>query len=280
MPKILPGNQPENTQDEKLDKNVEPAEIKPTILKDNESKITQDGNVDTKLEQAEVNTEKSNIQSKDSPEISDKNAEKQPITQDKSAEITETPTQSIEKPSSSNDTIQNMDKPTFSKDVKSKVVYILNDEDIFNTSPVQSSQKTEDLDPKPGVTTLGKVYKEIDKKIDGKSLFGEEDDDEIFKSKVPVKKNTIFDSDSEEDLFGDGKQKKKEIVEVRREIKREVVKGSLFGDDDDDDDLFGVKTKKAVERNPQPARPTSTKEPPKPSEPVFADPLSMFGDDD
>ncbi|XP_050558179.1 WASH complex subunit 2A [Spodoptera frugiperda] len=284
VPKILPGNQPENTQDGKLDKNVEPAEIKTTILKDNEAKITQDGNVDKKLEQAEVNTEKTIIQSKDTPEISDNIAEKQPFVQDKRIEITEKPTQSIEKPASSIDTIQNIDKPTFSKDVKSKVVYILNDEDIFNTSPVQSSQKTENLDPKPGVTTLGKVYKEIDKnidkKIDGKSLFGEEDDDEIFKSKVPVKKNTIFDSDSEEDLFGDGKQKKKEIVEVKKEIKREVVKGSLFGDDDDDDDLFGVKTKKAVERNPQPARPTSTKEPAKPSEPVFADPLSMFGDDD
>ncbi|KAJ8706241.1 hypothetical protein PYW08_010867 [Mythimna loreyi] len=180
------------------------------------------------------------------------------------------------------------EKPSYSRNVKSKVVYILNDEDIFNTSPVENINKniSKNLDSNVGVSTLGKVYDkdaESKSKTDAKSsLFGEETDDEMFKPKTVVKKSTIFDSDSEEDLFGTTskeEERKVEKVEVKREIKREVVKGSLFGDDDEDDDLFGVKTKKTVEQKPQPSRPT-IKETPKTAEPVFEDPLSMFGDDD
>ncbi|CAH1642368.1 unnamed protein product [Spodoptera littoralis] len=260
-PRIVPGNKPEIAQDEKLEKHFEPVEIKPSIPIENEATITQDENIDKKLEQAEVNTAKSSIDSRENPEIIDKNVEKQPIIEDEKTEITEktlsskdfkettaqVPEKHIENianPTSSKDakhtTVENIEKPPYSKDVKSKVVYILNDEDIFNTNPVQSSQKVESIDSKAGLPTLGK----IDKKNDKTSLFGDEDDDEIFKAKKPLKKSTIFDSDSEEDLFGDKKRKKE--IEVKKEIKREVVKGSLFGDDDDDDDLFGVKTRKAV----------------------------------
>lgn len=150
-----------------------------------------------------------------------------------------------------------VDKPTYSRDVKSKVVYILNDEDIFNTNLVEKTEittknldtKTENLDSSKGVTTLGKVYDKSDAKSDNvtkdstKSLFGEDDDEKIFKGKTNEKKISIFDSDSEEELFGTSK-KEVEKREVKKEIKREMVKGPLFGDEDDDDDLFGVKTKK------------------------------------
>nr|XP_049706987.1 WASH complex subunit 2A isoform X2 [Helicoverpa armigera]XP_049706988.1 WASH complex subunit 2A isoform X3 [Helicoverpa armigera]XP_049706989.1 WASH complex subunit 2A isoform X4 [Helicoverpa armigera]XP_049706990.1 WASH complex subunit 2A isoform X5 [Helicoverpa armigera]XP_049706991.1 WASH complex subunit 2A isoform X6 [Helicoverpa armigera]XP_049706992.1 WASH complex subunit 2A isoform X7 [Helicoverpa armigera]XP_049706993.1 WASH complex subunit 2A isoform X8 [Helicoverpa armigera] len=197
-----------------------------------------------------------------------------------------------------------IDKP-YPRDVKSKVVYILNDEDIFNTSPInklestnkdlttETSKKSQNLDSNVGISTLGKVYDSTITKNDEtaknikSSLFGDEndddDDEEIFKGKSKtVKKTTIFDSDSEDELFGNKKERKavEKKVEVKKEVKREVVKGSLFGDDDDDDDLFGVKTKKSVaHQKPHTSKP-AVKETPKPTEPVFEDPLSMFGDDD
>ncbi|XP_026739648.1 WASH complex subunit 2C isoform X2 [Trichoplusia ni] len=174
-------------------------------------------------------------------------------------------------------------KPTYSRDIKSKVVYILNDEDIFD-SPVEKSDPNPDkseninsnVDLNPGVSTLGQVYDKTDKTEPKSSLFDDDDDDdEMFKGKT-VKKQTIFDSDSDEELFGSKKEKVK-VKEVKKDIK---VKGNLFGDeDDDDDDLFGVKTKKVVEIKPQSSRST-VKETPKSSAPVFEDPLSMFGDDD
>ncbi|XP_047038741.1 WASH complex subunit 2 [Helicoverpa zea] len=196
-----------------------------------------------------------------------------------------------------------IDKP-YPRDVKSKVVYILNDEDIFNTSPInklestnkdlisETSKKTQNLDSNTGISTLGKVYDSTITKNDEtaknikSSLFGDEnddDDEEIFKGKSKtVKKTTIFDSDSEDELFGNKKERKTVVqkVEVKKEIKREVVKGSLFGDDDDDDDLFGVKTKKSVADQKAHTSKPAVKETPKPTEPVFEDPLSMFGDDD
>ncbi|CAH0602049.1 unnamed protein product [Chrysodeixis includens] len=171
---------------------------------------------------------------------------------------------------------------------RTKVVYILNDEDIFD-SPVEkvdpNPDKTSNLDSNtdlnPGVSTLGQVYDKAEKVETKSSLFDEDDDDEIFKGNV-VKKQNIFDSDSDEELFGSKKEKTK-VKPVKKDIKDVKVKGNLFGDDDDDgDDLFGVKTKSVVETpdiKPQPSR-SSVKEPAKPSAPVFEDPLSMFGDDD
>ncbi|CAH0699617.1 unnamed protein product [Spodoptera exigua] len=253
--------------------------------KESEVKITTVENPDKHSQAAEEKTAKPIVESAKTPEITEKYVDKQPVVKDVKTETPVKPKENKEKHTETAVLVgkhkENKEKESSSKDIKSKIVYILNDEDIFNTSPVEkavSSQKTENQDSK-----TGKVYKEVDGKNDGKSLFDDDDDnDDIFKAKVPVKKNTIFDSDSEEDLFGNAKKGKKDREATKKEIKREVVKGSLFGDDDDDDDddLFGVKTKKAVERNPQPVRPTSSKEPAKPTEPVFADPLSMFGDDD
>lgn len=169
------------------------------------------------------------VQAKIDPNVVEKQPTIEPCVIEKQPEITE--------------------KPSYSRDVKSKVVYILNDEDIFNTSPVEKKDSlNKNLDSNPGLTTLGKVYnknEENNSKKDSKSsLFSDENDEEIFKAKTVVKKSTIFDSDSEDELFGTSKTEKK--VE-KREMKKEVVKGSLFGDDDDDDDdMFGVKTKEII----------------------------------
>ncbi|KAH9636839.1 hypothetical protein HF086_017794, partial [Spodoptera exigua] len=233
--------------------------------KESEVKITTAENADKHSQAAEEKTAKPIVESAKTPEITEKYVDKQPVVKDVKTETPVKPKENKEKHTETAVIVEkhkeNKEKESSSKDIKSKIVYILNDEDIFNTSPVEkavSSQKIENLDSK-----TGKVYKEVDGKNDGKSLFDDDDDnDDIFKAKVPVKKNTIFDSDSEEDLFGNAKKGKKDREVTKKEKKREVVKGSLF------------------ERNPQPVRPTSSKEPAKPTEPVFADPLSMFGDDD
>ncbi|XP_037300431.1 WASH complex subunit 2 [Manduca sexta] len=139
--------------------------------------------------------------------------------------------------------------------VTSKVVYILNDEDIFNTKP---NDKVDLFKKDTPISTLGNMCAEVTK-TETKPI--------VSDSAKKPSKVSIFGSDSEEELFG-GKSKDKKKVEV---------KGSLFGDDDDDD-LFGVKSKKADFTKPQTSR-TATKEIEK-SEPVFDDPLSMLDDDE
>ncbi|XP_063836653.1 WASH complex subunit 2 [Ostrinia nubilalis] len=201
------------------------------------------------------------------------------------------------------------------KTVTSKIVYILNDEDIFSapaeTKPPRmdldddnlfknigsSSKNTEEV---ANISTLGNAYKDtqpkttIDKKGDNKkSLFDDlsDDDDELFNKnkKVATKQKSILDSDSEEDLFGGRKSKqdtKTVVSETKdtkavKDVKRVEVKSSLFGDedDDDDDDLFGAKVKSNPATTAQPTR--SAKEvSTKTAEPVFDDPLSMLGDND
>ncbi|KAL0809170.1 hypothetical protein ABMA28_011402 [Loxostege sticticalis] len=202
-------------------------------------------------------------------------------------------------------------KPDSTKTVTSKIVYILNDEDIFSNPVEKSETKPESLDTDedlfrssskntavPNISTLGNVYKDttnfdskIDKKDSGKgkkSLFDDlsDDDDELFNTnkKTTVKTKSILDSDSEEDLFGGGRKKeaketKATVVRETKEVKKVEVKSSLFGDEDDDDDLFGAKVKSHTAPSPQPAR--ATREPiTKPAEPVFDDPLSMLGGND
>ncbi|XP_028165177.1 WASH complex subunit 2C isoform X2 [Ostrinia furnacalis] len=199
------------------------------------------------------------------------------------------------------------------KTVTSKIVYILNDEDIFS-APAETKPPRMDLDDDnlfknigsssknteavANISTLGNAYKDaqpkttIDKKGDNKkSLFDDlsDDDDELFNKnkKVAPKQKIILDSDSEEDLFGGrkGKQDTKAVVsetkdtKAVKDVKRVEVKSSLFGDEDDDDDLFGAKVKSNPATIAQPtrsAREVSTKT----AEPVFDDPLSMLGDND
>lgn len=168
-------------------------------------------------------------------------------------------------------------RPPLKSDSTTKIVYILNDEDIFNTTNIedplnktnvstteskeQDFKNTESVDlgmavsklnlstnTEPGIQTLGKTYQSTksDDNNKSKSLFGEDeesDDEEIFRNKKPTVKSTIFDSDSERELFG--ATKKVENVKPAEKVIKEV-KGSLFGDDDDDDDLFGVKTSKSA----------------------------------
>lgn len=208
-----------------------------------------------------------------------------------------------------------------------KIVYILNDEDIFNTNTIETAdvksssteilsqknvgisiaedtgyisvdkqsrvsdttknldgnqiqnrdklQGTEILDPssdhEPIIKTLGNTYHAA--KIDeGRTSVFNDNDDETFKNKKPAVKASIFDSDSDDELFGTNKK-----ADVKRVVE---VKGSLFGDDDDDD-LFGVKTNKTTDPQPQSTATTSNvKGAPKPTQTVFEDPLSMFGDDE
>ncbi|CAH2236586.1 jg15343 [Pararge aegeria aegeria] len=214
-------------------------------------------------------------------------------------------------------------------DVKSKVVYILNDEDIFNDKNPRTGENIESykahdtmnvldivddddefLFKSPNISTLGKSYEntatsssnykqadpktsvlvESDNKHSGiakeklsktkKSIFDDlsDDENELFRSKIPtVQKSNTFDSDSEgESLFVKSKINSKS----NNEVKRETMRGSLFGDESDDDsDLFGVKVGKTSGNVRQNAPPKPKEVQPKTSEPVFEDPLSMFGDD-
>lgn len=134
-------------------------------------------------------------------------------------------------------------EPKQKPEVKSKVVYILNDEDIFS-----NTAETIHKNDKPSNTST-EVTKEPNHKKDSskdkdikvntkdrKPLFDDLSDEELF-SKKPVHKTkeSLFDSDSDEELFS---KKEKKV-----EQKKEKARVSLF-DDESDDDLFLSKTTK------------------------------------
>ncbi|XP_023940726.2 WASH complex subunit 2 [Bicyclus anynana] len=214
---------------------------------------------------------------------------------------------------------------TIQPDVKSKVVYILNDEDIFNdistkeehitpsNNVSQSKNVLENVDDDdellfktPNISTLGKTYEKTVSSSDDlkselktneskesglkvsrvndkllktkKSLFDDlsDDENELFGSKKStIQKTNTLESESESDLFAKNKKEGKPSVQ----IKKEITKGSLFGDESDDDgDLFGVKAGKSsgiIRQNISKPKEVTTKT----AKPVFEDPLSMFGDD-
>ncbi|CAG9794366.1 unnamed protein product [Diatraea saccharalis] len=199
------------------------------------------------------------------------------------------------------------------KNVTSKVVYILNDEDIFNApaekfaeNPKKCLNILDDDDDdlfanpghssnicerKPTINTLGKVYSEakLERNKDTstkKSIFDDlsEDESELFNAnkKVATKPKSILDSDSEDDLFSGKKETKPKVSSVKdtKDLKPKVeVKASLFGDDDDDD-LFGAKVKTESVSSTVPIK-TQKEVVTKTSEPVLNDPLSMLsGEDD
>ncbi|XP_038219840.1 WASH complex subunit 2A [Zerene cesonia] len=175
----------------------------------------------------------------------------------------------------------NYSKPN--KNVTSKVVYILNDEDIFSdvnknpdeAKPQNHENKSNNSLPIPTTEEASKTDKKFDSNhnpnTDKKATIFDlsDSDSELFGAKkvTVASKSKLFESDSDDDLFG-GRSK--------REIVREEVvkpKGNLFGDESDDE-LFTTKVRKQDEK-------TSHREPTsKPSEPVFEDPLSMLTQDD
>ncbi|XP_045508585.1 WASH complex subunit 2 [Colias croceus] len=178
------------------------------------------------------------------------------------------------------DTLQSNTDDNYSKPkVTSKVVYILNDEDIFSDVNKNPDEKPQNHENKTNNTlSIQSTEKSpIDKKLDDNhnpntdkkaSIFDSSDSDsELFGGKkVTVKKNKLFESDSDDDLFS-GRSKKEKLKE---EIK---PKGNLFGDDDDDE-LFTTKVRKQDEKVPRRESTSKT------SEPVFEDPLSMLTQDD
>lgn len=146
------------------------------------------------------------------------------------------------------------------KSITSKIVYVLNDEDIFNTKLDTKLEKnkteakiTENINP---VSTLDNAYKDkinSTTNISGNQntkpkvpLFNESsDEDKLFgKNRKTFKTKVLFDSDSDDDLFVGSKDKKETKDDFRK--RAPIVKGSLFGDDDDDA-LFGDKRKKSGE---------------------------------
>lgn len=133
-----------------------------------------------------------------------------------------------------------------------KVVYILNDEDIF-TNKTDKHNDTKTSKTVQVNKDKQESLKTVQPKKENKSMFDLSDDDEdLFgKSSKPMKvevKSKLFESDSEEDIFST--KKNKEVMKhkgVKENVKEGKAKGSLFGDDNDDD-LFGVKTKTSIRK--------------------------------
>nr|XP_026483437.1 WASH complex subunit 2 [Vanessa tameamea] len=171
-------------------------------------------------------------------------------------------------------------------EVKSKIVYILNDEDIFSDSSHNTVIKSKNNSSESNIKTIGRAYGEIskaettskdkskrkDESKDRKPLFDDLSDEELFGNKKPSvqkTKESIFDSDNEADLFS-----KRAVKPV--EQKKKAARASLFGDKSDDDDLFASKTSKISDVKPTPPIQSTNK----PTEVVFEDPLSLFGEDE
>ncbi|CAK1546397.1 unnamed protein product [Leptosia nina] len=173
-----------------------------------------------------------------------------------------------------------------------KVVYIINDEDIFSEGNKDSNDNRSNVPPqksketitevgilgqsknnihqtKPSTSTDNKFDANKNAKSDVKAIFDLSDSDgELFgasKSKLPPK-TKLFDSDSDDDdLFGGKIQKSKNVEKVK-------TTQSLFSGESDDD-LFGTSTKNSDSTS------KSKEVLSKPSEPVFEDPLSILNQD-
>ncbi|XP_063632748.1 WASH complex subunit 2 [Cydia splendana] len=198
----------------------------------------------------------------------------------KSAQKTTTDTQKVKAPS----LLSNSDDDDLFK-VKTKIT-----KPEFKTN----ISSDEDLFQNKGIGTLGKVYNKNkdnikENKTEVKDTHNIFDDfpaksidnniEEIQQSKVvkePIvetvkenvekaKKSILDDLSDEDDLF---KSKTKLLSKKDK---------SLFGDDGDDDDLFGTKSVKEIKPDVPVTLPVKE---PKAAEPVFVDPLSLFGDDD
>uniref|UniRef100_A0A1E1WIX0 FAM21/CAPZIP domain-containing protein n=1 Tax=Pectinophora gossypiella TaxID=13191 RepID=A0A1E1WIX0_PECGO len=173
---------------------------------------------------------------------------------------------------SKNEEITNINKNTGTipktspnRNVKSKVVYILNDEDIFNTKPSQEPEEK----PK-------KVLNIVD-----------DDDDDIFKTMIPpnhqkvnisgnnssreVKpKNILTNDDDDEDIFKTMKPKTNKS-KAQEQPKPKKVENIL---DSDDDNLFKNSSTTKSEKNENSTKPEN-----KPTETQNRKPKSsIFGD--
>ncbi|CAG9576881.1 unnamed protein product [Danaus chrysippus] len=176
-------------------------------------------------------------------------------------------------------------KQTDNKDVVSKVVYVLNDEDIFDIPKTETDvRRPQEEDLKKTIKTTENRDQEIkgeerqEQKTEGKktkkSLFDDSDDDtELFGKQT---KKYIFDSDSDSELFGKDKGKivkdmKTEEKDKEKKVEKKPTKIHLFSDDSDED-LFGGKTKKIEVKKPsQPRAAPRTLQ-------AFDDPLSVLED--
>ncbi|XP_063372258.1 WASH complex subunit 2-like [Cydia amplana] len=197
----------------------------------------------------------------------------------KSAQITRTDIQKVKEPSLFSNSDEDDDLFTAkTKITKPELKTISSDEDLFQNK---------------GIGTLGKVYNKTKDNVkenkaevrDTHNIFDDfpaksidKNIEEIQESKVvkePIvervkenvekaKKSILDDLSDEDDLF---KSKRKLISKKNK---------SLFGDDGDDDDLFGTKPVKEIKPDVRVALPVKE---PKAAEPVFVDPLSLFGDD-
>ncbi|XP_047513319.1 WASH complex subunit 2 isoform X1 [Pieris napi] len=161
----------------------------------------------------------------------------------------------------------NSDANTESSKSTTKVVYILNDEDIFSddNKNVEPNSNSQDLKSQTNYNNFGTPSTiEKDKNqngIDKKSLFDLSDSEtELFgaKKSYVTPKTKLFDSDTDDDddLFG---SKKETTVKEQKQ--------NLLFSDESDGELFSTsKQGKKVSK--------------KPSEPVFEDPLSMLNQGD
>lgn len=170
------------------------------------------------------------------------------------------------------------------RDVKSKVVYILNDEDIFNSNPqvvskmdaevtkVDSVKVTEptnvtlaNLDNEADLNVVTKTQSEATKTKQILNIVNDEDDDDIFKSMVtksesktniqPVtikpsikKLETALNSDSDDDIFKDFTNVKKMESTLKNEsTSTKLLKPEqkgIFGDLSDEDNELFNKNNK------------------------------------
>ncbi|XP_063545644.1 WASH complex subunit 2 [Cydia strobilella] len=262
----------------------------------NEEKADFDDNVATVVDEIKRESVSKNLENKSYLDSDDDDDLFRPTNKKSSVNITNE-TDSDEK------LFKNAQKTTTdTKKVKAPSLFSnSDDDDLFKvktkiTKPeFKRNISSEDLFQNKGIGTLGKVYNKTIDNIkenitevkDTHNIFDdfpaksvESNIEEIQQSKVkePIvetvkenvlkaKKSILDDLSDEDDLF---KSKTKLISNKKNK--------SLFGDDGDDDDLFGSKPVKEIKPEEVPV--TLPVKELKAAEPVFVDPLSLFGDDE